>query len=58
MFYYRALQGGPVSVVAPVDKLSILVIVGFSCLVLRERLSRRAAAGLLVPTCDTLLLLL
>lgn len=43
---------------APIDKLSILVTVGFSCLVLRERLSRRAAAGLLVLTCGTLLLLL
>ena len=58
MFYYRALQEGPASVVAPIDKLSILVTVGFSCLVLRERLSRRAAAGLLVLTCGTLLLLL
>lgn len=56
--YYRALQDGPASLVAPIDKLSILVTVGFSCLVLRERLSRRAAAGLLVLTCGTLLLLL
>ena len=57
MFYYRALQEGPASVVAPIDKLSILVTVGFSCLVLREWLSH-AAAGLLVLTCGTLLLLL
>ena len=56
--YYRALQDGPASLVVPIDKLSILVTVGFSCLVLRERLSRRAAAGLLVLTCGTLLLLL
>lgn len=56
--YFRALQDGPASLVAPIDKLSILVTVGFSCLVLRERLSRRAAAGLLVLTCGTLLLLL
>ena len=56
--YYRALQDGPASLVAPIDKLSILVTVGFSCLVLRERLSRRAAAGLFVLTCGTLLLLL
>ena len=56
--YYKALQDGPASVVVPIDKLSILVTVGFSCLVLRERLSRRAAAGLFVLTCGTLLLLL
>ena len=56
--YFAALARGDVSRVAPIDKLSILVTVGFSCLVLRERLSRRAAAGLFVLTCGTLLLLL
>ena len=44
--YYRALQDGPASVVVPVDKLSILVTIVFSRLILREKLSRRAAAGL------------
>lgn len=44
--YYRALQGGPASVVVPVDKLSILVTIAFSRLILHEKLSRRAAAGL------------
>lgn len=44
--YFRALQLGPASAVAPIDKLSILVTVAFSRLVLGERLSRRAALGL------------
>ena len=44
--YYRALQDGPASVVVPVDKLSILVTIIFSRLILHEKLSRRAAAGL------------
>ena len=44
--YYRALQDGPASVVVPVDKLSILVTIAFSRLILHEKLSRRAAAGL------------
>ena len=43
---FRALQLGPASAVAPIDKLSILVTVAFSWLVLGERLSRRAALGL------------
>ena len=43
--YYRALQDGPASVVVPVDKLSILVTIAFSRLILHEKLSRRAAAG-------------
>ena len=44
--YFRALQLGSASAVAPIDKLSILVTVAFSWLVLGERLSRRAALGL------------
>ena len=57
MFYYLALQEGPASVVVPIDKLSILVTVAFSGVVLKERLSRRAAAGLALLTGGTLLLL-
>ena len=44
--YFRALQLGPASAVAPIDKLSIPVTVAFSRLVLGERLGRRAALGL------------
>lgn len=43
--------------VVPIDKLSILVTVAFSGVVLKERLSRRAAAGLALLTGGTLLLL-
>ena len=55
--YYRALQGGPASVVVPIDKLSILVTIAFSRLVLRERLSRKAAVGLACIVAGTLLML-
>ena len=51
--YYHALQMGPASVVAPVDKLSVLVTVAFSYLVFGERLSRRAAVGLALLTSGT-----
>ena len=51
--YYRALQEGPASIVAPVDKLSVLVTVAFSRLVFGEKLGRRAAAGLLLLTLGT-----
>lgn len=44
--YYRALQLGDVSIVAPIDKLSILVSVAFSAVVFHERLTKRAAVGL------------
>ena len=52
--YFRALQLGPASAVAPIDKLSILVTVAFSWLVLGERLSRRAALGLGLLCASTL----
>ena len=55
--YYRALQLGPASVVVPIDKLSILVTVAFSCLILHEKLSRRAALGLVLIVAGTLLML-
>lgn len=55
--YYRALQDGPASVVAPVDKLSILVTVAFSAIVFGEKLSRKAAFGLALNVVGTLLML-
>lgn len=55
--YYRALQDGPASVVVPIDKLSILVTVAFSGLVFHEKLTRRAAIGLLLITVGTLVML-
>ena len=58
LFYYRALQSGPASVVAPIDKLSILVTIAFSRLFLGEKLTRKAALGLALLTAGTLALLL
>ena len=57
LFYYRALQEGPASIVAPIDKLSILFTVGFSYLLLREKLNKKALLGLIILTAGTLLLL-
>ncbi len=51
--YYRALQDGPASVVVPIDKLSILVTIFFSWVVLKEKLSRRAAVGLVLIVLGT-----
>lgn len=55
--FYKALQGGPASVVVPVDKLSILVTVLFSYLVFHEKLSKKAAIGLALLTAGILLML-
>lgn len=56
--YYRALKEGPASIVAPIDKLSILVSVGFAVVVLKEELSKKAMLGLIILTSGTLLMLL
>lgn len=52
--YYYAIQNGIVSVVVPVDKMSILVTVLFSFLVFHEKLSRKAFFGLCLMTVSTL----
>ena len=56
--YYKALQDGPASVVAPIDKLSILVTILFSYLVFHEKLTKKAALGLPLVVAGTLLMLL
>ena len=54
--YYYAIQNGVVSVVVPIDKMSILVTVIFSALFLKEKVSRKAAAGLALMLCGTLIM--
>ncbi len=54
--YYYAIQNGIVSVVVPIDKLSIVVTVLFSWLVFRERLSKRAFLGLFLMVTGTLVM--
>lgn len=54
--YYRALQEGLASVVVPIDKLSILVTILFSWIVFHEKLSKKAAWGLVCIVAGTLLL--
>lgn len=56
--YYRALQTGPASVVVPIDKLSILVTIGFSYIVFHEKLSLKSGVGLMLIVVGTLVLLI
>ena len=56
--YYRALQDGLTGVVVAVDKLSIIVSVVFAYFVFGERLSAKAAAGLVLIVAGTLVLAL
>ena len=54
--YYYAIQNGEVSVVVPIDKLSIIVTVIFSYFVFKEKLSKKALAGLCLMVVGTLLM--
>lgn len=51
--YYYAIQNGAVSVVVPIDKLSLLITVAFSYFVFKEKLSRKALIGLVCMTVGT-----
>ncbi|MBQ4537470.1 MAG: EamA family transporter [Lachnospiraceae bacterium] len=52
--YYYAVQNGILSVVVPIDKMSILLTVLFSYLFLKEKMSRKAVVGLALMSMGTL----
>lgn len=54
--YYYAIQNGVVSIVVPIDKMSILLTIAFSYFVFGEKLSKRAAGGLCLMTAGTLIM--
>ncbi|MEE0059760.1 MAG: GRP family sugar transporter [Acutalibacteraceae bacterium] len=54
--YYYAIQNGIVSVVVPIDKMSILVAVVFSYFVFKEKMSKKAMLGLCLMLAGTLLM--
>lgn len=56
--YYRALQEGPASIIVPIDKLSILVVILFASVFLKEHLPKRAMTGLVLLVAGTLILLI
>ncbi|MBQ2900079.1 MAG: EamA family transporter [Oscillospiraceae bacterium] len=51
--YYYAIQNGIVSIVVPIDKLSILAAVAFSYFVFGEKLSGKSGAGLFLMSAAT-----
>ena len=51
--YYYAIQNGVVSIVVPIDKLSILAAVAFSYFVFGEKLSKKSGAGLFLMSAAT-----
>jgi transporter family protein len=54
--YYRALQNGPASRVAPIDKLSVVFIVVFAVSFLGERLNWKVGIGGVLVTLGAVLM--
>jgi len=55
LFFYHALQIGNASHVVPIDRLGILLTMGFARLFLGERFTKRSLIGLTLLTVGTLL---
>ena len=56
--YYRALQTGPASRVAPIDKLSVVLVVMFSVTLLGEHLTWKIGLGAILITAGAVLMAL
>lgn len=57
LFYFKALQTGDVSRVAPIDKLSVVFTICLSFIFLKEEVSLRVIIGALLITCGSILML-
>lgn len=58
IFYFKALQLGNVSKVAPVDKLSVALVIIFSIIFLGETLTLKTAIGALCIIAGTIIIIL
>lgn len=58
LFYFKALQTGDVSRVAPIDKLSVVITICLSFLLLKEPVSLRVVLGALLITGGSLMMLI
>lgn len=54
--YFRALQAGPASRVAPIDKLSVVFVVLLAAVFLREPLTPKVGVGALLITAGAVLM--
>lgn len=57
LFYFKALQCGDVSRVAPVDKLSVVITILLSFLILKEPATPRVVIGALFITAGSIVML-
>ena len=58
LFFFKALQSGPASKVAPIDKLSVAITIFLGVLILHERLDWQVVVGGLLILAGSMVLLL
>ena len=58
LFYFKALQSGEVSRVAPIDKLSVVITIFLSFILLKEPVSLKVIIGALLITGGSVLMLI
>lgn len=58
LFYYKALQMGSASKVAPIDKLSVVITIILAVIFLHEDFTAKSAAGAILITVGTLIMVL
>ena len=58
LFYFKALQTGDVSRVAPIDKMSVVITIGLSFILLKEPVSLRVILGALLITGGSIIMLI
>lgn len=58
LFYFKALQAGDVSRVAPIDKLSVVITICLSFLFLKEPVGLRVIIGALLITGGSIVMLI
>jgi transporter family protein len=56
--YYKAIQRGPVSKVAPIDKFSVVLTIALAFIFLHEKIDVKAMVGGLLITAGTFVLIL
>lgn len=57
-FYFYALKNGQASMVFPIEKLSVVVSVGLSYIMLKEKMAKKSIIGLILIVIGTSILII
>lgn len=58
IYYFNALKEGEASIVFPIEKLSVVVSIGLSYILLKERMTKKSIIGLILIVAGTYILII